>query len=103
MNPLRRILFASIALAASLPAFGQITYCMQTKPTSVPGCFAMLTAPDPTLATGSWDVSNIPMGPGQTGANGIFIYTNGVGIGQSAVSVPVPFGTLCLSNFNRST
>lgn len=105
MNSLRRILFASVALIAALPAFGQVVYCTAIKPTSVPGCVPALTASDLTLATGSWEVTSLPMSPGETGANAIFIYTNVVGGGQSAaVPVQLPFGTLCIgSNFKRTT
>jgi hypothetical protein len=104
MNPLRRILFASIALVASLPAFGQVvSYCNMQQPTSVPGCFPVLSVPDLSLATGSWNVSPVPLGPTETTTNGIFIYTHGVGIGQNTNSIPTVFGTLCLNNpFKRT-
>jgi hypothetical protein len=75
--------------------------CVQTKPTSVPGCFADLTATNATLATGVWSASEIPSATSAS-VVGIFIYTDGVGIGQSSVSVNVPFGTLCLAGFKRS-
>jgi hypothetical protein len=76
-------------------------FCSQSKPTSVPGCKALLTATNTTLATGVWTSTNIPAAAPST-VVGIYIYTDGVGIGQSAVSVNVPFGTLCLAGFKRS-
>ena len=75
--------------------------CTQTKPTSVPGCFATLSATNTSLATGLWTVTNIPSATAAT-VVGIFIYTDGVGIGQSTFSATVPFGTLCLAGFKRS-
>lgn len=102
MNSLRRFLTASIALVASLPAFGQVVYCTQTKPTSVPGCTAVLGVSDLTLG-GSWVMSNLPLGPSEVTTKGIFIYTSGIGIGQSSFNVQVPPGTLCLQNFKRSS
>jgi hypothetical protein len=80
-------------------------YCHQSLLTSVPGCFAQLSAHDPTLATGSWDTTQIPRSntlPSGTTV-GIYIYTHGVGLGQSAVSTTVPYGTLCLTGFKRSS
>ncbi|HVS19312.1 MAG TPA: FG-GAP repeat protein [Planctomycetota bacterium] len=80
-------------------------YCTQTLPTSVDSCFALLTVSDPTLATGSWNTTNIPRSstiPDGT-TLGVYIFTNGVGFGQSTVSMPVTFGTLCLQNFKRSS
>jgi hypothetical protein len=77
------------------------TWCLQTKPTSVAGCFASLTASDLTLATGLWSATEIPSA-GAASVVGIFIYTDGVGIGQSVVSVPTTFGLLCLAGFKRS-
>jgi hypothetical protein len=78
------------------------TFCTQTKPTSVAGCFATLAPTNCTLATGVWSATNIPAA---NAANivGIYIYTDGVGIGQSAVAVNVPFGLLCLGGFKRSS
>ncbi len=102
MKSIRCIIIASIALFAALPASGQIVYCTQTKPTSVPGCVPALTASDLTLS-GSWNVSSVPLGPTETTIKGIYIYTNGAGIGQSAFSVSVPFGTLCLAGFKRTS
>ena len=80
------------------------TYCTQTKATSVAGCLASLTATDDTLA-GTWSASNIARdaGAGVGTSLGIFIYTDGVGIGQSTFSASVPFGTLCLAGFKRSS
>ena len=81
------------------------TYCAQTKPTSVAGCTATLTATNTSLATGVWTSTNIPRdaGAGVGTSLGIYIYTNGVGIGQSGFSASVPFGTLCLAGFKRSS
>ena len=81
-----------------------LQYCSQTKATSVPGCFATLDAPDTTLA-GAWVANNIARdaSAGVGTSLGIFIYTDGVGIGPSAFSASVPFGTLCLSGFKRSS
>lgn len=78
------------------------SFCAQTKPTSVPGCTAVLGASGPSLSGDVWSVTDVPLGAGASGTLGILIYTHGVGIGQSAVSAGVPFGTLCLSNFQRS-
>jgi hypothetical protein len=85
--------------ARSLP---DDSICPQTKPTSVPGCFAKLSVTSTTLATGVWSVTNIPSAAAAT-VVGIFIYTDGVGIGQSTFSATVPFGTLCLAGFKRSS
>jgi hypothetical protein len=83
---------------------GATTYCTQSKATTVAGCTASLTATDLTLATGSWNTTDIPrqacLGVGTV--LGIYIYTDGVGIGQSAFSTNVVFGTLCLQGFKRS-
>jgi hypothetical protein len=78
-------------------------YCAQTKATSVPSCVPQISATNTTLATGVWHVSNVPLGPGVTVTVGIFIYTDGVGIGQSTFSSNIPFGRLCLQNFKRSS
>jgi hypothetical protein len=79
-------------------------FCPQTKVTSVTGCTASMTVSNCTLATGTWDGTDIPrhtsLGTGTV--VGIFIYTRGPGIGQSAFSANVPFGTLCVNNFLRS-
>jgi hypothetical protein len=80
---------------------GVLSFCVQTKPTSVPGCFATLTATNTTLATGAWSATNIPSASSAT-VVGIFIYTDGVGIGQSSVDINVPFGRLCIAGFKRS-
>ena len=85
-----------------MPAFGQISYCTQTKPTSVPGCTAVLGVSDLTLS-GSWVMSSIPLGPSETTTKGIFIYTHGLGIGQSPFNINVAAGTLCLQMFKRSS
>jgi hypothetical protein len=84
---------------------GATVYCTQTKPTSVPGCSALLSVNDLTLASGVWSTSNIPRDASAgTGTSlGIYIYTHGVGIGQSGVSQGVPYGTLCLAGFKRSS
>jgi hypothetical protein len=82
---------------------GPVSYCTQAKATSVPSCVPALTASNTSLATGSWNVSNVPLGPGVTATVGIYIYTDGVGIGQSAFSQVIPFGTLCLQGFKRSS
>lgn len=82
-------------------------YCTQTKPTSVttPPCSALLTATNCTLDTGEWSTTNIPrsssLGAGST--IGIYIYTHGVGIGQSTFTLAMAFGTLCLSGPQRSS
>jgi hypothetical protein len=83
---------------------GAVGYCTQTKPTSVSGCSAELDVTDLTLATGVWTATDIPRqaGLGTGTVLGIFIYTDGVGIGQSAFSANTAFGTLCLSGFKRS-
>ena len=78
------------------------SFCAQTKPTSVPGCAAVLSASGPSLSGDAWSLANVPLGPSTTSTVGILIYTHGVGIGPSGVSLAVPFGTLCLSNFQRS-
>jgi hypothetical protein len=78
------------------------SFCTQTKPTSVAGCFSVLTATNCSKATGVWTATNIPAAAPST-VVGIYIYTDGVGIGQSAVNVTVPFGKLCLAGFKRSS
>lgn len=80
---------------------GFTSYCTQTKPTSVAGCFSTLSVTDLSVATGVWTATNIPSAAAST-VVGIYIYTDGVGIGQSAFSATVPFGTLCLAGFKRS-
>jgi hypothetical protein len=81
-----------------------ISFCTQTKVTSVPACTATLSVQDCFLASGVWSSTNIPrhssLGVGVV--VGIYIYTNGVGTGQSAFNAAVPFGTLCLNGFARS-
>jgi len=77
-------------------------YCTQTKLTSVPACFATLSVTDCSATTGVWSSTNIPAAAAAT-VVGIYIYTDGVGIGQSAFSATVPFGTLCLAGFKRSS
>ena len=96
--------FASywLVLEGIRPDVALVSYCFQTKPTSVPGCFATLLATNLSLATGVWTSTNIPASaPGAI--VGIYIYTDGVGIGQSPINVVVPFGTLCLAGFKRSS
>lgn len=78
------------------------SFCAQSKPTSVPGCTASLTASGPSLSSDAWSVSNVPLGPATQSSIGILIYTHGVGIGPSGSSASIPFGTLCLTNFERS-
>jgi hypothetical protein len=79
-------------------------YCAQTKPTSVPGCFASLSCSDPSLATGRWQATSIPRsdfaGPGTS--VGVFLYTHGVGIGASPVKSTPSYGLLCLAGFQAS-
>lgn len=79
-------------------------YCTQTLPTSVAGCFATLSATDLTLATGTWNTTNIPRSATVADGNalGIYIFTNGVGLGQSTAEAATPYGTLCLQGFRRS-
>src|SRR5688572_14104539 len=74
-------------------------YCMQTKPTSVPGCFANLSISSTSLSTGFW-LLDVPLGPGQTTDTAIFMYSvNGTGI-----PVLTCFGFLCVSApFKRTT
>ncbi|MDH4148164.1 MAG: DNRLRE domain-containing protein [Acidimicrobiia bacterium] len=83
---------------------GATSYCAQTKPTSVAGCTPTLSVNNPSLATGAWTTSDIPRdaSAGNGTSLGIYIYTNGLGIGQSTTVLNVPFGTLCLSGFKRS-
>jgi hypothetical protein len=83
---------------------GASVYCLQAKPTSVPGCSAKLTVTNPTLASGAWSTADIArdVSAGTGSSLGIYIYTHGVGIGPSGVSLSVPYGTLCLSGFKRS-
>jgi hypothetical protein len=80
-------------------------YCGQTKPTSVPGCTAVLTVSDSSLAGGVWSTTNIPrdaaLAPGTS--IGIYIYTHGVGQGVSTFTAATPFGKLCLTVFERSS
>jgi hypothetical protein len=82
-----------------------VTYCAQVKVTSVAGCTAVMTVPDCSVATGVWTTTNIPRDAtaGVGTSLGIYIYTDGVGIGQSAFSSNIPFGTLCLAGFKRSS
>jgi hypothetical protein len=76
--------------------------CHQVKSTSVPGCKARLTATNPSLATGTWTVTDIPAAA-SSAVVGIFLFTHGVGIGPSSFNASIPFGTLCLEGFTRST
>jgi hypothetical protein len=84
---------------------GASYYCSQSKATTVAGCTASLTVTDLSLATGTWNTTNIPRaaGLGTGTALGIYIYTNAVGAGQSAFSANINFGTLCLAGFKRSS
>ncbi|HVS19093.1 MAG TPA: hypothetical protein VMT18_10880, partial [Planctomycetota bacterium] len=81
-----------------------VLFCSQSKPTSVPGCFASFSASDISLATGVWTTTNIPrdVSLGTGNVVGLYLYTNGVGNGQSTFSANIPFGTLCLSGTSRS-
>jgi hypothetical protein len=81
-----------------------VNYCTQSKATSVAGCTAVLTVLDCSVAGGVWSSTNIPrdVSAGVGTALGIYIYTHGVGIGQSAFTANIPFGTLCLAGFKRS-
>jgi hypothetical protein len=83
---------------------GVTSYCTQTKPTSVPGCTALLTVTDATLSDGEWESTSIPRdsASGDGTSLGIYIYMHGLGIGPSAFSVTIPYGTLCLQGFERS-
>lgn len=82
---------------------GVSSYCLQSKATSVAGCLPVLSVPDETLAGGSWSVSQVPLGAGETSTVGIFIYTAGPGIGQSTFGpLSLPIGELCLTGFSRS-
>jgi hypothetical protein len=94
----------SDGMAVDLIGCSSTSFCAQAKATSVGGCTATLSVPDCFLATGVWTSTNIPrdasLGTGVV--VGIYIYTNGVGTGQSAFSAGVPFGTLCLNGFSRS-
>jgi len=82
---------------------GSISTCSQTKATSVPGCTALLTVDELSLA-GVWSTTDIPRDASlAAGATiGVYLYTDGVGIGPSTVVNTTPFGTLCLGGFKRS-
>jgi hypothetical protein len=99
--------FASYWLVLGSDGRGTVgtNYCAQSKATTVAGCTASIGITDNTLATGVWQTTNIPRaaGLGTGTVLGIYIYTNGVGIGQSAFSANVAFGTLCLAGFKRSS
>ena len=82
---------------------GTTTYCTQAKVSSLAGCSPALTASDLTLAGGNWNVSNVPLGPGVTTTFGMYLYTHGVGMGQSAFSANNSFGTLCLTGSSRTS
>jgi hypothetical protein len=96
---------ASVAIHGDDPCSGAQSFCVQTKPTSVPGCTATLEVDDCTLAAGVWSSTNIPRdsAAGLGTSIGIYVYTHGVAIGQSAFSSGVPYGTLCLQGFKRSS
>ena len=82
---------------------GALKYCTQTKVTSVTGCIADFSVNDLTLS-GVWSTTNIPRDASLGTGNvvGLYLYTNGVGNGQSTFSANIPFGTLCLSGTSRS-
>jgi hypothetical protein len=88
-------------------AGGAVQYCDQTSAagtSSVPGCQPVLSATDLTLATGSWNVTNIPRsGTLSSGGNtvGLWIYNNTT-VGQSTFTAAQPYGTLCLPGFKRT-
>jgi hypothetical protein len=73
-----------------------VQFCAQSKPTSVPGCTPELSVTDLSLATGAWSVSKVPLGAAVRTTVGVFLYTHGVGLGQSTFSTVTPFGTSCL-------
>jgi hypothetical protein len=83
---------------------GATVYCAQSKATSVAGCIASYTVADLSLATGVWSTTNIPRDAslGTGAVVGLYLYTAGVGNGQSGFSANIPFGTLCLTGTSRS-
>jgi hypothetical protein len=75
-------------------------YCTQTKPTSVPGCFANLSISSTSLSTGFW-LLDVPLGPGQTSDTAIFMYSVNAGTG---IPISTCFGFLCVgTGFKRTT
>lgn len=94
-----------VVLEATRTTGAPVPFCLQSKPTSVPACTASLQVTSQSLATGTWNVSSVPLGPGVNSSVGIFIYTRGPGIGLSLASSSTPFGTLCLppGQFLRSS
>jgi hypothetical protein len=92
-----------LVLEAEGPGDPLLVYCTQSKPTSVANCTPQLSVTNASLATGAWTVGKVPLGPGVTTTVGIFIYTDGAGIGPSAFQANVPFGLLCLQGFKRSS
>lgn len=96
-----------LALLSALPlpsigdgeAAGSVSaFCKQTKYTSIAGCQPRLSVTDTSLATGLWHVTGIPrhgsLGVGHT--MGMFLYSHGVGTGQSPFQSNIPMGTLCI-------
>lgn len=80
-------------------AAGNVTvFCLQTKITSIAGCKPRFGLTDTSLATGVWQVTNIPRAPdlGVGPTIGMFLYSNGVGTGQSTLQNTIPMGTLCI-------
>lgn len=114
MHVLRKPTLASIVLVSAwalTAARGStvVKYCTQTKPTSVANCIAELGVTDTSVATGVWQATKIARhsSAGVGTSIGIFIYSHGVGIGQSLINVQVPMGNLCVGlngykDFKRS-
>jgi hypothetical protein len=103
------LVLASIALAlapalSSAQIGGVTVFCMQTKNTSIAGCQPRRSVTDTSLATGVWQVTHIPrhgsLGVGST--MGMFLYSHGVGVGQSAFTSTIPMGTLCIVGLQLS-
>lgn len=79
-------------------------FCKQTKPTSIAGCQPRLGVTDTSLATGVWRVTDIPRHPslGAGSVMGMFLYSHGIGTGQSQFQSNIPMGTLCMANLQLS-
>lgn len=77
-------------------------FCVQSKPTSVAGCSALLSVTGPSIASDSWLLQDVPLGPATDRTFGLFLYTSGPGGGLSTASTGTPFGTLCLGGALRS-
>jgi hypothetical protein len=95
----------SVALVGESGCATLQSFCVQSKATSVAGCTATLEIDDCSLAAGVWSSTHIPRdaSAGVGTVLGIYIYTHGAGIGPSTFSIGVPFGTLCLQGFQRSS